>query len=168
MLSDTDFDLEKLAYKGEVVHEKTWQDRNGQNMVIFTKDDSNLFAYHYANQAGDTKLLRRVHDFITTCDYDLFLDFIAQSITISDLDQNNLGEITFAYRKACISDVSPKELKLLILENGEKYIIRGHTLLAFGEETIGGDKVVDPAFEQAPESFLQHAQEMWANVVKEY
>jgi hypothetical protein len=35
--------------------------------------------------------------------------------------------VTFAYTLACRSDVSPVTFKLLMLENGRKYIVRGES-----------------------------------------
>jgi len=83
------------------------------------------------------------------------------------MDNNNLGEITFAYKLACISDASPLTLKLLILENGNKYIIRGTTKVDLGPEyRIESTKSIDPSFDKAPKSFLLHAKKTWKDIEK--
>ena len=64
--------------------------------------------------------MAKVYDFEKNCDYDLTLEFIENSIEVTNLDNNNFGEITFAYKKACISDVSPKDLKLLMFSVQKK------------------------------------------------
>ena len=90
---------------------------------MFTLKEEELFVYHYSITSDNVTLLRKVYDFEKDCgDYDLFLEFIDHSIQVTDLDNNHIGEITFAYKKACISDVSPLGLKLMILENGNKFI----------------------------------------------
>jgi len=132
--------------------------------VLFTKNKEELFVYHYSIIGGKAKLLRKVYDFEKGCDYDLFLDFIENSIGVTDLDKDNLGEITFAYQKACISDVSPKGLKLLILENGNKYIIRGTNSIDKPGIKVDGSKKVDASFDEAPAGFLSLANKIWDKV----
>lgn len=161
ILDVSNFDLSKLTYDGKVIDKRIWQDSNGENITLFTKTKEALYVYHYIKDSSHIKLLRKVNDFEKKCEYDLILEFVENSITVTDLDNNNLGEISFAYKKACISDVSPIGLKLLILENGHKYIIRGTTLFTMGEEKIGGDKNIDPSFENAPDGFLSHANKIW-------
>ena len=167
ILNDSDYDLEKLDYHGKILNKKFWHDTNGKNIVLFTKNESEIYVYHYLVKSKESKLLRKVYDFVKECDLDLTLEFIENSITVTDLDKNNIGEITFAYRIACISDVTPKQLKLLILENGNKYIIRGNTIINLGNQEIGGDKNVDSSFENASEEFILHANKVWSMVVKE-
>lgn len=148
LLGSSSIDIAKLTYKGDIVYKKAWQDLNGENIVLFSNKEHELFVYHYASKSGEAKLLRKVYDFTEAdCEFDLFADFIEKSITVTDLNKDNYAEITFAYQLACISDVSPKALKLLMLQNGEKYIIRGQTEAYLGNnEYIGGDKTVDASF----------------------
>ncbi|MEL7341037.1 MAG: hypothetical protein AAGM67_11160, partial [Bacteroidota bacterium] len=155
IIEAADFEVGKLSYDGQIVDKRAWLDAQGENIVLFTTKEEELFVYHYVVKADSARLLRRIYDLEKDCDFDRTLEFVDASIGVSDLNEDNLGEITFAYRKACVSDVSPLELKLLMLENGEKYIIRGHTLITFGEESIGGDKEVDVSFEVASKVFLE-------------
>ena len=161
------YDLSKLKHDGEIIIQKVWEDYNGENIVLFTKSKEELFVYHYSIIGDNAKLLRRVYDFEKDCEYDLFIDFIKNSIGVTDLDKNNLGEITFAYQKACISDVSPKELKLLMLENGNKYIIRGTTSIDKPGIKVDGSKKIDASFNNAHASFLSHANKVWDKIEKE-
>lgn len=164
ILNQTKYDISKLTFEGKIVHNKFWKDSSGENIVLFTKNEKNIYVYHYVINGNNTQLLRKVYDFEKECDYDLFLGFVSNSITITDLDKNDIGEITFAYKKGCISDVSPLTLKLLILEDGNKYIIRGKTSIHTGNEKIGGDKNIDPSFEKAPQIFKDHANSVWDKI----
>ena len=162
------FDISELDKEGNVLYSEIWQDNNGENIVMFTQvPDEQLFVYHYAIKDNTPKLLRKVTDFIKDCEFDYAFEFIKSSITVTDLDENNLGEITFAYKITCTSDVSPWEMKLLTLENGDKYIIRGHTALSFGDETYGGEKTIDDSFINGPKPFLDHANKVWDACIKE-
>lgn len=161
-LNEADFE-----YTGEIVHKNAWLDKNGRNTVLFSKNAEELFVFHYVLDGDTPVLLRKVQDFQYSCEFDLYLDFIASSIVVSDLDNDDLGEVTFAYKKSCTSDLSPKELKLLLLEDGHKYIIRGTTVLVIDGERLGGKKIVDVSFDNAPDVFLSHTNGLWDKIVEE-
>jgi hypothetical protein len=63
--------------------------------------------------------------------------------------------------------VSPKVLKLIIIENGDKYIIRGTTLLNINGYKRGGEKNIDESFNNAPKVFLTNSNKIWSEVVEE-
>jgi hypothetical protein len=165
VLNSRDLRSEGLDYEGHVVYKKRWMDRNGKNVVLFTRNRDELFVFHYVTINNNTKRLRRVYDFEKDCEDDLTITFIEESIKVTDLDNDNLGEITFAYKKTCSTDVSPMTLKLLTLENGEKYIIRGTTKPKYIDS--GGDKNIDQSFYKAPSSFLKNANHVWGNIVNQ-
>ena len=161
---------ENLDYEGTILLGKSWNDANGENVLIFTEkniehSDSRskyLYAYHYA----DSKLLRKIQDFEEKCDISLEAKFQLNTINITDLNNNALAEITFMYRLGCTGDASPVSLKLMMLENGEKYAIRGTTLVDLdkiygGGGKLGGEKKVDASFKNAPKGFLDFANEVW-------
>ena len=165
--NDSEFNVANLDYSGEIVNKKTWIDSNGNNIVLFTKNPEELFVFHFVFDGSKPRLLREIKDFEYDCEYDLYIDFIANSIVVSDLDNDDLGEISFAYKKACISDLSPKALKFIMLENGEKYIIRGATILNINGERSGGEKNIDNSFSNAPAIFLTNSNKIWDNIVEE-
>lgn len=53
------------------------------------------------------------------------LEFVDRALQIRDDDGDNVGEVVFAYRSNCAGDPSASELKVLVLEDGKKYILRG-------------------------------------------
>ena len=167
ILDKPNYDLSKLNHEGKIVHEKFWQDSNGENIALFTKKDrEELFVYHYAINSGDVKLLMKVHDSEKDCDYDLTLEFIENAIKVTDLDNNNFGEITFSYKKACISDISPMDLELIMLENGNKFTIKGTTSIDKPGIKVDGTKNIDASFKNAPDDFLSHANKIWESISK--
>lgn len=166
LLNKSEYDLSKLDHDGKIVNQSIWNDANGENIVLFTQKEEELFVYHYAIDAAEPKLLRKIYDAEKDCDYDLTLDFVEEAIKLTDLDNDKVGEITFAYKIACISDVSPLDLKLVMLENGKKFIVRGSTIVNMGNEKLGGDKTIDASFKSAPDSFLSHANKVWDSVNK--
>ena len=166
ILNKPSYDLSKLDYDGKIVNKRIWEDSNGENIALFTRNKNELFVYHYTIIADNAKLLKKIYDFEKGCEYDLFLKFIENSIKVTDLDNDNNGEITFAYQKACISDISPKGLKLIMLENGNKFIIRGTTSIDKPGIKVDGSKIVDVSFNKAPDNFLSHANKIWESINK--
>lgn len=154
--------ISELEYAGRVVHKLNWVDANGDNIALFTMTDEELYMFHYAFPNGSPILKRKVMDFVRDCPFDMTLKFIEETIEITDLDSDNFGEISFMYKTACRSDVSPATLKYLTIEDGEKYIIRGTELIDFGsEEPYGGEMEIDASFQRGPREFLSHAKSKW-------
>ena len=165
-------------HKGTVVRALSWTDKNGGNMLLLTETNEiwdrhresrtrELYAYHYANRKTATyQLLRQIHDFEKDCPLDIALAHLSNSLTVTDLDKDGFAEITFLYTNGCKGDVSPDALKLMLLENGAKYAIRGETTLYQGGKPLEGyangtPKTVDASFAQAPKAFLAHANRQW-------
>jgi len=171
----TAFDGTKLPkgvkFDGTFTSGLRWTDKNGDNYVIFsnvtkqTDDEVNsvyLYATHYVVNDGKAKNLRVMKDLSEKCDADNVTEFRPNSFSVTDLDNDDVGEVTFAYTVGCVSDVSPLTLKLLVLEGGEKYIIRGETLVELDGEKVGGKKEIDAAFKKAPKPFLDFAEKKCA------
>jgi hypothetical protein len=181
ILHSTDFDFEKLDHQGEILNSKIWRDRNGENIVLFTSEyisnknsynrSESIFVYHYVINNGKVNLLRKFQDG-EICDdpaCDLSVSFLENIDLVTDLDGNNLGEITFAYQKSTATDVSPRDLKLITTENSKKFIIRGSTITDFGNgDKYGGDKEIDDSFKKGPREFLNNANKIWAKIMKEH
>ncbi|MEL6658937.1 MAG: hypothetical protein AAFR36_20925, partial [Bacteroidota bacterium] len=174
IIDKCEFDLSQLSYEGELRTQKCWLDAKGENIVLFSgqedlaKGEATVYAYHYLLNDGQATLLKDLNATVDDCaDADLFLDFNEQAFAITDLDEDNIGEITFAYRTACVTDVSPHDLVLHLFENGQDYSLVGNTNVRVGaEERMGGD-VSETYFDSAPASFLTHANEVWEKI-KQY
>ncbi|MEO0339855.1 MAG: hypothetical protein AAF242_11625 [Bacteroidota bacterium] len=173
VLDSYDFDLSKLSHEGEITTIKFWQDAQGDNIVLFTKQEdltkgeADLFAYHYLIEQENPRLLHDIKDSVTDCaDADLLLDFDTEAFSITDLDQDNIGELTFAYKMTCTTDVSPQTLILHLFEGDSDYTLVGDTEVPINaEETIGG-AIRETNFADAPAMFLPHAKDVWEKVKK--
>ncbi|UKN03020.1 hypothetical protein K6119_05760 [Paracrocinitomix mangrovi] len=183
-LLDIEILLEKVEnvpveceYKGQMNDAYTWTDKKGINYFIrtigtvkeendadFVYTSQNLYAYHYVQKNGNTTLVREVTDFVEDCEFDLIMGHELGAISLTDIDEDQIGEISFIYRLTCTSDVSPSTQKLIMLEDGEKYPLRGTTrVMDFGGEFEAGEE-----FNKAPNGFLDHATKMWNDNLKEY
>ena len=170
-----------INYEGNVITGKRWNDKNGENILILTKTnlkekkvrksgyeetdlECELYGYHYVSSGGSYSLLWKIQDFVKECWFDLTLDFIPGSLSITGLNENGIAESTFLYKMSCRSDVSPSELKLMMHENDVKYALRGEMLIKMEGFTAGGNYKVDKSFDSAPDGFLDYAKSQW----KEY
>ncbi|MCH2234273.1 MAG: hypothetical protein MK078_08470 [Crocinitomicaceae bacterium] len=175
----------KCEYKGNLVDAHSWSDKNGKNYFIRTITEieygeesgatdeeswssygsQNLYAYHYAtNSEGELEEMRMVQDYVDMCEFDIMMSHEINSLRLTDINQDSLAEVSFIYRLACTSDVSPSTQKLLLLENGIKYILRGNTQV----EGFGGEFEIDESFDNAPAGFLSHCESLWAQHLTEY
>ena len=157
-----------------------WTDKNGENLLILA-----VFKTSGKNEAGEVlpravltiehlvisdgqkaKLLRSVRDGVEPCDFDLTAEFRGNP-ELTDLDADGVAEVTVAYQLSCKSDVSPDIVKLLVLQNGEKYILRGEGLYpGDNDKMLGGKFKPDPDPAQWPKAFLDHARATWKRITK--
>lgn len=129
-------------------------DANGRNLVVISARGAGrtvtLTADHLVLAGGSRRLLRHVQDGVAACGFDVTAAFVPGSLQVADRTADGLGEVTFAYLTACRSDVSPSALKLLVLQNGAKYILRGETDMSFA----GGPSPSPPTAEPAAARWL--------------
>lgn len=151
-----------VNYKGNIIHKVTWKDENGENMALFTKKHDQIWIYHYAFYNDKPNLQRLIKDNEFNCEFDLFINFENASIDVTDLDGDNIGELSFMYKKTCTSDVGPMAVKLFLLENGDKYSIRGFESMNYqGEFGQPGIKNIAASFINGPKEFLDFANRKW-------
>jgi len=160
----------RVKATGEVIRTLSWSDSKGDNIAVFsstlasktkgeiTLSTKSIFVDVFTGKDGKFKKVRNVKEVVAKCDTDTTNDFFDTSVGVTDLDKNGVGELTFAYRSACRSDMSPADMKVLVLEGPKKYILRGQT-------SLPGDKPADnnfkPDFKGAPDAFLTHASKVW-------
>ncbi|MBX7100526.1 MAG: hypothetical protein K1X89_22605 [Myxococcaceae bacterium] len=108
----------------------------------------------------------QANDFVPTCEFDLTLELVKDSVQLSDADGDGEVELSFAYVLGCRSDVSPLTLKLLLYEGATKYALRGTNRVLVGQDEQGkpqfegGDHQADPAFKAAA-PLLAYAETRW-------
>ncbi|HUS65362.1 MAG TPA: hypothetical protein VMZ28_12505 [Kofleriaceae bacterium] len=125
-----------LTQDGVEVVGMRWTDKNGPNVAVLIHQvedggdvtNRRLWAFHYIDGPPPPRILRKVQDKVESCAFDNNAHFIDDSLEVTDVDADGLAEVWFAYQLGCTSDVSPLPLKLLVIENGEKYILRGTTM----------------------------------------
>ena len=164
-----------IQYKGVLQTVVQWTDSLGDNIFITTETgefpskgkesdygDAALYAYHYTITKDSAKLITRVYDVIQECEWDLTMHFVPNTFAITDLDKDGTAEIWLMYILSCRSDVSPDQMKLVMLEGGKKYIARGTAKVQVSEKEFdGGEYDFDSAFQRAPAAFRNYAAQLW-------
>lgn len=138
-----------IKIKGQVQEALKWNDNLGENIFITSymapyddKDEqygedgqtAELHAYHYAKKEGNYREVWTLNEVEKACPFDITCEFIPGSTTVTDMDKDGIAETKVQYAMACRSDVSPAAMKLLMNENGTKYMLKGNRWLAYSPE----------------------------------
>lgn len=177
---------------GSVVGGMRWRDKAGENLLVFQKEVrpakisaakspdgtagtgevANLYADHYVVGAGAARLVRRVQEKPEPC-FDPLVDFQVSSYDLTDVDGDGVAEVTFAYAADCLHELMPFALKLMMLEGGDKYAVRGRAKVhdqggSDSAPMVGGERTFDEAFDKAPAPFRAHATERFDRAAQTY
>lgn len=166
-----------VTARGTITAAFTFTDKNGANYIVFSSTESkkqtqsgpsfttSLYVEDWVVPTkGAPRNLLPVRDFVADCVMgDASAKFHDDAFTVTDLNRDGIAEITFGYELAnCRSDVRPATYKLLLLDNGTKYILRGETHIKEGGGPTGGGFTPDPVEARWPAAFLAHAKQVWS------
>lgn len=151
-----------IVTDGQILHGLRFTDANGDNLAVFWAKEQDLFVNHVLLAAGKVaRTLREVKQVRGDCEFDYSSAFVPGSIGVTDLDGDDRGEVTFAYKYACRSDMSPQDYKVLVIEDGQKAVLRGTEIMIMqGSEPLGHGKSAPEGFEDQPQ-LLDHAKAIW-------
>lgn len=163
-----------IAYKGHVVDAAKYSDADGDHLIVTTetgiknakgKDgfkEAELYAYHYKIKDGKPQLSWQLYDFVKDCDFDVTTHYLPNTFAITDLNKDGIVEIWLMYKKACRSDVSPADMKIIMYAADKKYAVRGTNRdRSSPKEYPGGEYTFDNAFKVAPATFRNYAITLW-------
>jgi len=198
-----------VTYKGRLLEAWKWNDQLGENFLVTSyvapyaekvqqtegelEQSAAIHAVHFAKKGNDYLHIWVMDKTEKACPFDITLEFIPGSVTVTDLDKDGLAETKIQYAFACRSDVSPSTMKLIMYENGLKYSLQGSMWLPYSpelqytvtEENVnleGAAKLKDEMdelvrtfgryetereFAAAPPEFLVYARREWLKYVKE-
>ena len=161
-----------FKYKGKIQEVYAFSDNEGEHILVLAQSeeaksqgknkeedmrDINMSVHHLLKGENTYKEIWMAQDYIRDCQFDLVLSMRPESIEVTDLDKDGIAEVSFAYFLACISDVSPYEMKLLMYEGATKYALRGTAKLV----DIPSKYTIDASFNTAPKVFLDFAKKKW-------
>lgn len=95
-----------IQYKGKIKNAISWNDKMGENIVLTCETgqyenknsenegrDAELFAYHYIISRNQTTQNWRIYDYIRDCPVDIEANFIKNTLHVTDLNNDGIGEI---------------------------------------------------------------------------
>jgi hypothetical protein len=168
-----------IAIQGKLVAASRFTDMRGDNLVVLSETaafaspkpesdderDAALHAQLWRLVSGAWSPVWQVQDRVQRCSFDVACQFKPQSLEVTDLDANGVAEVSFLYQIACVSDVSPWQQKLVLVEDGNKHLLRGVERLVSRVNgkpvSEGGSMVVDKSFNSAPAAFKTFAVQKW-------
>jgi hypothetical protein len=180
-ISIKQLDLTKLPkgikYEGKIKTAVRWVDSLGDNIAILTETgiyqsnkfkhendgrDAELFAYHFIEKDNSAFQIWQVYDFISDCPVDIEAKFIKNSFQVTDLNNDGVSEIWIMYKTVCHGDVSPSDMKIIMYQGKQKYVLRGQNRVQVSnKEFYGGNYKFDKAFADGPKDFLEFAKKLW-------
>ena len=138
-----------IDFKGSFLQALQWTDSQGENLLILSRNGwyeypnnskcvgpeeqicfgGELFAYRFIKTEKGYQKQWRIFDYLDQqSGGDFHINFINRSLSVTDLDQDQVAEISLAYNYACRYDVSPATMKIITYEGDQKYAVRGATV----------------------------------------
>lgn len=128
---------------------------------VAKKTGPELHAYGYVSKGGKWVKQWQANDFVRDCDFDAILEL--KQLAVEDVNADGKSEVIVAYEIACVSDVSPHGLKVLLYSGDTKYALRGSTKVDVGGGTFeGGTYEADPSI---PPAFADFLKKRWARLI---
>jgi len=162
--------------EGEVERIVSWNEGSGPHIAVFasvTKQgqkggatwwSKGLYVAVFKVEGDKFKKVQDIKELVQPCQLDMTASFIDGSVTLTNADGDDKGELTFGYVTRCAGDVSPMAMKVLMLEGKDKYALRGETRIDVGNGEIWGG-TVRADFKKAPKALLDHATAIWNKFV---
>jgi hypothetical protein len=144
--------------RGDVVGAWRWNDDNGRNLLATTRERSGanqtLRVVHVAALDEDPKTLRVMIDpNLPGCrGGGGTAGFTKNSVQVRDLDRDGIAEVLVGWFARCGGADSDSTVKLAVLSDGDKYILRGQGVVG-----SGGSQAPEPAAKSWPKPFLKAA-----------
>ncbi len=156
---------DEVKVYNDFIGAKKWFDKNGDNIfVAYSKTNYkavDFYGVHYIKDTTSTKyrILRKIHDFKKQSNGFIPLFYFHENyFTITDEDNNGFAEITVLYN-IDIEIEGPPTLKLIMLEDGEKFAIRGSRKVYF--DGIDYKEVKKMDFKNAAPELIEFADNVW-------
>lgn len=123
--------------------------------------ESPTFAYHFFIQNDTANLSWKAAGSVKSCDVNTKGNKVKNSLVVTDLDKNKIAEVWLIYKAFCIDDEVPNGMKIIMYENGKRYMLNGTRILQLDGKTVGGEFSFDESFKTAPQIFIKYAKELW-------
>ena len=159
-------ELKPYPFEGEVVTQKRWRDAQGEQTALLTRNEKELFVYHYRRDEAGVRLVQSTTDHVKDCTDDITLAFLDDAIAVTDVDNDRVGELTFAYETACRTDVSPVNLHVVLWVDGKSYYVQGYNTLELGDQRLAEGRRVEDNLSEASPAWRAQLDRTWQAIVE--
>jgi hypothetical protein len=175
---------ENIAVDGDVITALNVQDKTGAHILILSSASGasrarptsgrieriDLRATYYrkagSNSAGPWTEEWTIKDGVDCPGLDASAAFFAKHVTVTDLNNDGVAEVTVPYKMFCGGGVDSDTVKIILRQGTEKYALRGESLVRIpGQESFGGAYKADAALSlprNAP--YQKHLLAIWKQV----
>ncbi|TKV05701.1 hypothetical protein FDX19_21875 [Citrobacter sp. wls619] len=111
-------------YQPDIYYKLQWSASNGSvnDLNIFLKYNQ---LHVEATNRNLHKKLWSLNDYVQSCNLDVELNIIPDSLEAIDLFGNGDFVVLFAYKIGCIGGIDPVDVKYFAFYKGQKYALRG-------------------------------------------
>jgi hypothetical protein len=148
---------QKVPLPGKHIKSILVTDKDGLHLLVMTQlsgpshtdraserdERTDLHAIYYA-RTGDTWVKEwQIRDYSDCPDLDHSADFLPDAVTVTDLNNNGVAEVTVPYTLFCGGGVDSNDLKIIMREGSQKFAMRGRTITNYPESPYGGEAAYD-------------------------
>lgn len=160
-----------------------FRDRDGEGLLVLSRSDGQAVdaeseqevdkvvlkatLYGRANERDGFKPRWQIEQETTCPGLDLDVDFYTDVSDVSDLNKDDVAEVTVASHAFCGGGIDPHDIAIEMREGQASYTITGQSLISpAGEEPIGGDRDDSASLKAAPQVLRDHMDAVWQQVYK--
>ncbi len=174
----------KIQQDGDFQSGLRFTDKAGEHVVVLTAkdvsshkgadrnriDSHQVYAASYRLDKDTWKREWIIRDGVECPELDSEAVFLLEGLTVTDLNQDQVAEVTVPYRKFCGGGVDSKEMKVIMRTGEQKFALRGQSMLVIpGQETVGGEHKADAVLVQPRyKAFREHLEKIWQRVATEH
>jgi hypothetical protein len=165
-----------IELPGKYKHALQWEDKEGKHVLITCESgiginskfkhenegrDAELWAIHYLLKDKPQQTWK-IYDYVRDCPVDLHATFLPNTLQVTDIDKDGFTEVWIMYKTVCHGDVSPSDLKLIMMEAGNKHTMRGTTRIKLDKKKyLGGEYKADKAYESLSKEMKNFGVQLW-------
>jgi hypothetical protein len=119
------------------------------------------FVYHFMLKNDTASLLWKTSGTGLSCGIDTKGNSVKSSVIVTDLNNNHIAEIWIVFKAICAEDETPNPMKIVMHEQGRRYVQTGTRVWKDGNNITGGQYWFDEAFQRAPAIYKEYADRLW-------